>query len=168
MDNVKNRYETLKRLILGSMILVPFIPFILVLGIGYYYFTTALETNSIASMKRIVEDHGQMIDSFLRERRADLEFIINSYRFEDLADPEKLFVVFNQLQKESPTFIDLGIFNEEGIHITYHGPYRLVGRDYGEEDWLNRFSTRSIMTSFSVQENPHFICGGQRVRKGKW
>ena len=170
MDKVKNRYETLKKLILGIMIIVPFIPFILVLGIGYYYFTTALETNSIASMKRIVEDHGQMIDSFLRERRADLEFIINSYRFEDLADPEKLFVVFNQLQKESSTFIDLGIFNEEGIHITYHGPYKLVGRDYGEEDWFKQVLKHGVYISdifLGYRRIPHFIIAVAKEEQGK-
>jgi len=170
MDNVKNRYQTLKKLILGIMIIVPFIPFILVLGIGYYYFTTSLETNSIASMKRIVEDHRQMIDSFLRERRADLEFIINSYRFEDLADPEKLFVVFNQLQKESSTFIDLGIFNEEGIHITYHGPYRLVGRDYGEEDWFKQVIKHGVYISdifLGYRRIPHFIIAVAKEEQGK-
>jgi two-component system NtrC family sensor kinase len=170
MDKVKNRYETLKRLILGIMIIVPFIPFILVLGIGYYYFTTALETNSIASMKRIVEDHGQMIDSFLRERRADLEFIIHSYRFEDLADPEKLFVVFNQLQKESSTFIDLGIFNEEGIHITYHGPYKLVGRDYGQEDWFKQVLKQGVYISdifLGYRRIPHFIIAVAKEEQGK-
>jgi two-component system NtrC family sensor kinase len=170
MDNVKNRYQTLKKLILGIMIIVPFIPFILVLGIGYYYFTTALETNSIASMKRIVEDHRQMIDSFLRERRADLEFIINSYRFEDLADPEKLFVVFNQLQKESSTFIDLGIFNEEGIHVTYHGPYRLVGRDYGEEDWFKQVLKHGVYISdifLGYRRIPHFIIAVAKEEQGK-
>ena len=170
MDKVKNRYETLKRLILGIMIIVPFIPFILVLGIGYYYFTTALETNSIASMKRIVEDHGQMIDSFLRERRADLEFIIHSYHFEDLADPEKLFVVFNQLQKESSTFIDLGIFNEEGIHITYHGPYKLVGRDYGQEDWFKQVLKQGVYISdifLGYRRIPHFIIAVAKEEQGK-
>jgi two-component system NtrC family sensor kinase len=170
MDKVKNRYETLKRLILGIMILVPFVPFILVLGIGYYYFTTALETNSIASMKRIVEDHKQMIDSFLRERRSDLEFIIHSYRFEDLADPEKLFVVFNQLQMESPAFIDLGIFNEEGIHITYHGPYRLVGRDYGQEDWFKQVLKHGVYISdifLGYRRIPHFIIAVAKEEQGK-
>ena len=170
MATVRNRYETLKRLILGIMILVPFIPFILVLGIGYYYFTTALETNSIASMKRIVEDHKQMIDSFLRERRADLEFIIDSYRFEDVADPEKLFVVFNQLQKESPAFVDLGIFNEEGIHVTYHGPYRLVGRDYGQEDWFKQVLTHGVYISdifLGYRRVPHFIIAVAKEEEGK-
>jgi len=52
-----NHYAKLKKTILASMILVPFVPFILILGIGYYYFTTSLETSTISSMKRVVEDH---------------------------------------------------------------------------------------------------------------
>ena len=70
------------------MILVPFIPFILAMGIGYYNFAASLETNTIASMKRIVEDHRQMIESFLMERKADLEFILNTFTFEDLSRPD--------------------------------------------------------------------------------
>ena len=46
----QNPYAGFKRVILANMILVPLIPFILVLGIGYYYFTTSLENNTIASL----------------------------------------------------------------------------------------------------------------------
>ena len=63
------------------MILVPFVPFILVLGIGYYYFTTSLENNTIASMQRIVADHRHMIESFLQERKQDLDFTVNSFAY---------------------------------------------------------------------------------------
>ena len=52
----EHRYASLRRSILGSMILVPVIPFVLIMGIGYYYFTTSIETSTVASMKRIVED----------------------------------------------------------------------------------------------------------------
>jgi len=170
MKQTLHRYEALKRVILTFMILLPFIPFILVLGIGYYYFTTALETNTIASMKRIVEDHQQIIESFLKERKADLEFIVYSYRFEDLADPEELLGVFNQLRKESPAFIDLGIFNEEGIHITYHGPYKLVGRDYGQEDWFKEVLKHGVFISdifLGYRRIPHFIIAVAKEEQGK-
>ena len=66
-----NPYSALKKTILTSMILVPFIPFVLALGIGYYNFAASLESNTIASMERIVKDHRQMIESFLLERKAE-------------------------------------------------------------------------------------------------
>lgn len=64
-------FSSMRRIIFACMILVPLIPFVLALGTGYYYFTMSLENSSIASMKRIVEDHRYMIESFLKERKTD-------------------------------------------------------------------------------------------------
>ncbi len=156
----ENRYATLRRLILAIMILVPFVPFVLVLGIGYYYFTTSLESTAKSSLNRIVGDHRQMIESFLRERKADLEFVIRSFRFEELADPQELFKVFTHLQEKSAAFVDLGIFNEEGIHVAYHGPYRLVGKDYSQEDWFKQVLRQGTYVSdifLGYRRVPHFI-----------
>ncbi len=80
-------YLSIRKNVLMSMILVPIIPFILSLGIGYYSFTNSLENSTIASMKRIVEDHRMMIESFLAERRHDLEFILNAYSYEQVSNP---------------------------------------------------------------------------------
>ena len=166
----ENRYVTLKRLILAIMILVPFVPFILVLGIGYYYFTTSLESTAIASMKRIVGDHRQMIESFLRERKADLEFVVHSFRFEQLADPQELYKVFTHLQEKSVAFVDLGIFNDEGIHVAYHGPYRLVGKDYSQEDWFKQVLRQGYYVSdifLGYRKVPHFIIALAGEEEGK-
>ena len=166
----ENRYATLKRLILAIMILVPFVPFILVLGIGYYYFTTSLESTAIASMKRIVGDHRQMIESFLRERKADLEFVVHSFRFEQLADPQELYKVFTHLQEKSVAFVDLGIFNDEGIHVAYHGPYRLVGKDYSQEDWFKQVLRQGYYVSdifLGYRKVPHFIIALAGEEEGK-
>jgi two-component system NtrC family sensor kinase len=166
----ENRYATLKRLILAIMILVPFVPFILVLGIGYYYFTTSLESTAIASMKRIVGDHRQMIESFLRERKADLEFVVHSFSFEQLADPQELYKVFTHLQEKSVAFVDLGIFNDEGIHVAYHGPYRLVGKDYSQEDWFKQVLRQGYYVSdifLGYRRVPHFIIALAGAEEGK-
>jgi two-component system NtrC family sensor kinase len=110
----RNPYDGLRKFILAAMIIVPFVPFITVCGIGYYHFTSSLENSTIASMRRIVHDHRRMIESFLVERKADLEFILNTRLFEDLRRPEYLTLVFKNLQIESQAFVDLGIFDENG------------------------------------------------------
>ncbi|MFO7556729.1 MAG: two-component sensor histidine kinase, partial [Desulfobacterales bacterium] len=89
-----NHFSAIRRMLFACMILVPLIPFVLALGTGYYFFTTSIENNTIASMKRIVEDHRQMIESFLEERKHDLDFILYSYTFDDLSQSEQLDTVF--------------------------------------------------------------------------
>jgi len=168
----ENRYARLRKLILATMILVPAIPFYIVMGIGYYYFTTSIENSTVASMKRIVEDHRQMIDTFLTERKSDLEFVAESYTFDDLADPINLYKVFNILQNKSAAFVDLGVFNEEGIHVTYQGPYKLIGRDYGAEAWFKEVMKRGYYISdifLGYRKVPHFIIAITREEPGrKW
>ena len=163
----------MKKTILACMILVPVIPFILVLGVGYYHFTTSLESSTISSMKRIVEDHRQMIDSFLCERKADLEFILDSNSYDILAEPRRLSEILTQLQKKSSAFVDLGLFNKDGIHVNYQGPYKLAGRDYGQEDWFKQVIKEGYYISdifMGFRKIPHFIiavtredAGGKRV-----
>ena len=166
----RTSYANLRRVILASMILVPLSTFILILGIGYYYFTTSLESSTIATMKRIVEDHRQMIDSFLTNRKANLEFVLNSHSFEELADPEDLHQILLNLQKESSTFVDLGLFDQEGIHLNYQGPYKLVGRDYAEAPWFKEVIKKGeyISDIFLGQRRiPHFIIALEKEVAGK-
>jgi len=168
----ENRYARLRKLILATMILVPAIPFYIVMGIGYYYFTTSIENSTMASMRRIVEDHRQMIDTFFRERKSDLEFVAESYTFDNLADPIYLYKVFNLLQNKSAAFVDLGVFNEEGIHVTYQGPYKLIGRNYGDEDWFKEVMKQGYYISdifLGYRRVPHFIIAITREEPGrKW
>lgn len=166
----ENRYATLKRLILACMIIVPVVPFILMLCIGYYYFKTSIESSTVASMRRIVEDHRQMIDTFLAERRADLQFILQSNSYETLVGPENLQAIFNHLQRQSHAFVDLGLFNEEGIHINYQGPFRLVGIDYGKEPWFMQVLKDGYYISdvfLGFRRIPHFIIALTKKEGGK-
>lgn len=168
----EHHYEGVKRSILGSMILLPLITFILILGIGYYYFAASIQTSTLSSMNRIVQDHRHMIDSFLNERKANLEFIIHSYEYEDLADPQRLYNIFSRLQEESSAFLDLGVFNEKGVHINYQGPYRLVGRNYGNEAWFKEVIKEGCYISdvfLGYRRIPHFIIALAREDdKKKW
>jgi hypothetical protein len=83
----RHEHVKVKNTILASMILVPLLPVILILGIGYYYFATSVQNGTTASMNRIITDHGQMIERFLSERQSDLELVLNTHQFEELQRP---------------------------------------------------------------------------------
>jgi len=166
----RSPYANLRRVILVSMILVPLTTFILILGIGYYYFTTSLESSTIATIKRIVEDHRHMIDSFLTNRKANLEFVLDSYGSQELADPEKLHDILLNLQKESNTFVDLGLFDQEGVHVNYQGPYKLVGKNYAEAPWFREVLKKGQYVSdifLGHRRIPHFVIALKRETAGK-
>jgi two-component system NtrC family sensor kinase len=165
-----NHFSAIRKILFTCMILVPLIPFILILGIGYYYFKTSIEISTIASMNRIVEDHRHMIESFLEERKHDLDFILYSYTFDDLSQSEQLDTVFDHLQRESRAFVDLGIFNQDGVHVAYHGPYRLVGKVYKDENWFKEVMKHGYYISdifLGYRQVPHFIIAIAKEKAGK-
>lgn len=172
MEEKNHHYTSMRKTILASMIVVPFIPFILVLISGYSYFAASIENSTIASMKRIVGDHRHMIESFLNERKANLEFVLHSYSFEEIAQPEKLSRIFELLQKESNAFVDIGIFNEDGIHVAYHGTYKLTGKVYKEAPWFTQVMKERVYVSdifLGFRQIPHFVIAILREDQGrKW
>ena len=153
-------YTTLRKQILSGMILVPVIPFLLIIGVGYYYFSTSIKDNTVASMQRIVRDHREMVTSFLKERRADLTFVLAEHGFGELKDPGTLATVFEHLQKESPTFVDLGIFDSRGVHVAYVGPYKLSGKVYNDALWFKEVLAKGWYQSdvfLGFRNIPHFV-----------
>ena len=161
----KFNYLHLKRTILTSMILIPLATLVLILGFGYYFFTTSLQSSTIETVKRIVADHRQMIDAFLTNRKANLDFVLNSYRFEDLTDPGELGGILSRLQKESSAFVDLGVFNSDGIHVNYQGPYKLAGRDYAGSPWFKEVMQKGEYISdvfLGYRRIPHFVIALKR------
>jgi two-component system NtrC family sensor kinase len=152
------------------MIVIPCIPFILVVGIGYFSFIRSIEVNAISNMKRIVEDHNHMIQSFLNERKADLDFVLNAFSYKDLIQSDKLENIFTILQKESNTFVDIGIFDESGDHKAYHGPYRLTGKNYLDAPWFKQVIKEGCYISdifLGFRRIPHFIIAVARKEDEK-
>ncbi len=166
----KNYYKSIGKNILKAIILAPGIPFILILGIGYYYFTTSVQTTTIDNIKRIVEDHRHMIESFLEERKADLEFVADSYSPAELSRSEILSKVLLDLQKKSGAFADLGIFNEDGLHVAYQGMYKLKGKNYKEAFWFKEVINQNYYISdifLGYRRVPHFIIAITSIVDGK-
>jgi len=156
----EQQHEKLRDMILVCMILFPLVPFFLTVSTGYYYFTSALEKKTVSATSRIVDDHQHMIEFFLQERKADLEFILHSYDFEYLSQQENLLKVFERLQTKSNAFMDLGVFDQEGVHVAYHGPYKLTGRIYKKEDWFSEVMKKGYYTSdifLGFRRVPHFV-----------
>jgi two-component system NtrC family sensor kinase len=153
-------YKRLSLKILASMILVPVVPFVLVVFVSFHHFAGSLQSTTISSLIRIVDDHRRTIELFLTERKTDLQFVADSFGFDDLTRPALLQEVFRNLQKKSVAFVDLGIFDESGVHIAYSGPYELTGKVYREAEWFKEVIKKGYYVSdvfLGYRQVPHFV-----------
>ncbi|MBU4316466.1 MAG: ATP-binding protein [Proteobacteria bacterium] len=152
-----------------AMIMVPVGTFITILCIGYFTFSHTIETRTMQTLKRIVNDHRHMIESFLMERKASLEFVADSYTFDDLMKPKMLGDILERLQRESNAFLDIGVFNDSGVHVAYHGPYKLTGKNYSNEEWFKTVTRQGYYISdafMGFRNTPHFIIAVTRKMNG--
>lgn len=172
IKEARQYYAALRRRILASMIIIPVIPFILVLLTGFYYFSNSLQRNTESKITRVAEGHSQMIDSFLRERLGDLQLIMDTYGYDRLVNQATIDHVFENLQKTTNAFVDLSVFNEEGVHVAYHGPFELLGKVYREYFWYKDVvkEGRYISDMFlGYRKIPHIIIALRQQRPvGTW
>ncbi len=165
-------YKRIQVKILTSVLLVPLVPFLLASGVAFYYFTRSVRTQTLASMQRIVGDHRQMIESFLGERKADLQFAAESHGYDRLRDKETLRRVFENLREQSDAFVDLGVFNSGGLHVAYVGQYELAGKNYKDAPWFqavlkNGYYISDVFLGF--RNIPHFIIAiARKGPEGDW
>jgi len=166
----KEKENRIKRAILTNMIIVPFIPFLLAMGVSFYFFTAALENKTTSSLKRIVGDHRDMIESFLMERKSDLELIINTFDFEQINQKESIDRIFENLKNRSGAFVDLGLFDFRGVHVCYSGKYQLKGKDYKEALWFKEVMEKGYYISdifLGYRNVPHFVIAVKQYTGGK-
>ncbi len=155
-----NKYSFLRRKLLASMLIVPAIPFLIVIIIGYYYYTGSLESEFISKIDRMVDDHGNLIESFIKERKSDLVMISELYSYDDIIAKGKIDFIFDSLIEKSDAFTDIGVFNEAGVHVAYHGPYELVGKKYNEAAWFKSVMEKGFYISdvfLGYREIPHLV-----------
>lgn len=160
---------------LGTKIAITALCFSLIplIGLGvtmYSMFASAYHSKVRANLVTLAENKRQGIDLFLREQVSQLRTLAYSHSVDDLASPEKLDTILTTMQLSSRTFIDLGLINEDGVHVSYSGPYNLSQANYKNESWFHQVMVRKIYVS-DVFEGfrgfPHMIIAVKKQEKGK-
>jgi len=160
---------------LGTKIAITALGFSLIpliaLGVTMYsMFSSTYHSKVQANIATLAENKRQGIDLFLREQVSQLRTLAYSHSIEDLSSPETLENILTTMQLSSKTFIDLGLINEEGVHVSYSGPYNLSQANYRNEQWFNQVMVRKIYVS-DVFEGfrgfPHMIIAVTKQEKGR-
>ena len=152
-------------MILVRVLLLPFLIVMVVFGTVIYYFATNLRSRVFSELALIAGDHRRMIEQFLKERVADLDFAASSWGLDELRGNGRLPRVLRDLQETSRAFFDLGVFDEQGNHIAYVGPYDLKGKNYAESEWFRAVQERDVYISdvfLGYRKLPHFVIAVRR------
>ena len=153
-------YNDIRKRLLAAMILVPLIPFLASLAIGYSSYRASMKRAALELAGRIASDHGTVIDSFLEERVTDLQVILETIGPAELAKPGRLGDVLDSLQHSSTAFIDLGLMDASGIQRAYAGPYDLAGKAYAGTLWFKQAHEKGSYVSdvfLGYRRKPHFV-----------
>lgn len=157
----KSYYRSLTRNMLLIVIIVSFTPMILISGIILYQFHISYHEKVHAHLGELVQKHKQNIDSFLKEKLADIRFLSKTFSFEELSNASFLQDRLESLQRGfGPVFVDLGVINEQGIQVAYAGPFRLGKALYSTADWFQAAMKREQVISdvfLGLRGLPHFI-----------
>ena len=163
----ERRFRSIRRSILVRVLLPSFLIVMVVFGTVIAYFGTNLRSRVFSELALLAEDHRRLIEQFLEERVANLNFAAASHRLDELNDHGLLGEVLRDLQETSRAFFDLGVFDEQGNHIAYVGPYDLKGKNYAEKEWFRAVQERGVYISdvfLGYRELPHFVIAVKRKR----
>jgi two-component system NtrC family sensor kinase len=159
-DKSHQYYRTLTRMIVVLMISISIIPLISIGGITIYYYSRSLKNNTIVYLETIVNKHKIHIDTFLEEKLADIQTLVDSATVEQLLDGSFLRGRLEILQKRYGDFVDLGVVDNRGYQRAYAGPFKLEYARYSDADWFNKAMTREYFISdvfLGIRGLPHFI-----------
>jgi len=164
-------YKSLKWRIVAVLLIAALLPLLLA-GFGsWVVFGDLLEQKSLELMRRSVKHHADAIEAHLTDRRQLLQTISENHGLANIADPNRLQELFDNLNRVSDQgFIDLGVIDEGGNHLAYVGPYDLQQRNYRGADWFREVLMRGQYVSdvfLGYRQVPHCVVAVRSSRDGR-
>jgi two-component system NtrC family sensor kinase len=142
------------------MSLVTMVPLFMMALINHYSYQSALKREIIMPLKTLVNKTKHSFELFITERFSAVSFIASAYAYEQLADEKTLRRIFHVMRQEFGGFVDLGLIDASGLHVSYVGPYQLSGKDYKDHDWFKEVMVRGEHISdvfMGYRKFPHYV-----------
>lgn len=162
--------QRIRNMLLIRLLLLPTAVLLIVCGIIIYFFGTYSSRQVNSELARIATDHRNLINQFLVDKTAMLKFVAASFGLDNLSDRSRLQELLSNLQNQSRAFFDLGVFDANGSHRAYAGPFDLVGKNYAQAQWFLAVRDREVYISdefLGYRQIPHFIIAVRRQENGK-
>ncbi|QAZ68361.1 sensor histidine kinase [Solidesulfovibrio carbinolicus] len=169
---IQDELSRLRLKLIAVTLAFSFIP-LLSLGLGLYakFYDTYTE-KIYGNLRNLADNKKVTIDLFLTERVAQLSNLALTESYAELAGDAYLERIFGVLQLHSKSFLDLQVIDQNGICVSYVGPYQLRGIDYSREDWFRTVMAKGIHISdvfMGFRKYPHFnIAVSRREGERTW
>ncbi|MBU1229897.1 MAG: two-component sensor histidine kinase [Proteobacteria bacterium] len=158
------RYTLLRRKIIGIMAAAMLIPLTVMAVLNYYEHQNAMTREIQNPLRVLVNKTKNSFELFLTERSSTVSLLASAYSYQELSNERNLARIFNVMTKEFEGFVDLGLINDQGLQVSYVGPYALKGKNYAEQRWFQevRLKGKYVSDVFMGFRNfPHVIIAVQ-------
>jgi two-component system NtrC family sensor kinase len=150
------------------LLVIYLLPFIM-LTIYFHIQTLDLRERSHHwQLQSVAEYQAHMLDLFIRERAVNLANLVDDPILEPTHSQATLQMYLEDLQRDSDTFVDVGVFDAAGVQVGYAGPFAVLAqRDYSAEHWfqkLQRQPDHFVITDIYLgfRQRPHFTIAVSR------
>ncbi len=158
-------YPALRRRIFGVLLVMSLAP---LAALGWFCIDriNAMHADRVASsLESITRNKARAVDTFITERVAQIKNLTYTHSYEELIDPHRLSGIFNTMQANGKSFIDIGVIGRDGRHLVYVGPYELADTNYSGTDWFHEVLHKGVFVSdvfMGFRNEPHFIIAVMR------
>ena len=163
-------YSKLQHKIIIITLLVSLAP-LLILGVTIYHQFAKMYTDKILEQIRYrAQAQGEAVDLFLKERTAILGAMADTHSFAEMTDGKNLSQTLIVMNLHAGAFVDLGVIDHQGNHLTYVGPYDLGGKNYFDQPWFAEVMAKGSYISdvfMGFRKLPHFIIAVRRQENQK-
>ncbi len=161
----KSHYSNLQRKIIAITLVVSFAP-LFILGATIYTQFAGMHRAKVEEQIRYrARAQAEAVDLFLKERTAILAAMADTHTFQGINNDKALSHLFQVMNLRAGAFVDLGLINNAGQHLSYVGPYDLKGLNYYEQPWFGEVMSKGIYISdvyMGYRQLPHFIIAIKR------
>jgi two-component system NtrC family sensor kinase len=116
-------YTSLQRKIILLTLVVSFAPLLILGGTIYYQFSKMYREKVQDQVRYRARAQAEAVDLFLKERTAILSAMADTHAFQEMIMEKKLSTIFQVMNLRAGAFVDLGVIDNAGQHLSYIGIY---------------------------------------------
>ncbi|MEJ2218482.1 MAG: ATP-binding protein [Gemmatimonadota bacterium] len=168
----RSRYRRMFLVGVLTVSAVALVPLAIMAVMSYRQYRQAFRSEMTRPMLRFAEAGKQSLESYLAERISALARVARESSYDTLQDSRRLDVILSDMKAMGDGIVDLGVVRDDGVQVSYAGPYALTGRNYADQTWFREVATRGSYVSdvFMGHRNlPHIVIAIQSDRGGgRW